>query len=52
VAASLDKVRKLYCQQGFKMAITNANPKFETLQDMFGDISFNFFAQDEHIPEI
>ena len=34
------------------MVITNANPKFEPLQDMFGAISFNFFAQDEHIPKI
>ncbi len=52
VAACLDKVRKIYHRRGFKVTIVNADLEFAPLQDMFGDISFNLCAQDEHIPEV
>ena len=30
----------------------NADPEFAPLDEIFGDVSFNFCAQDEHVPEI
>ena len=52
VTAALTCMVHTYCQHGFRIATTLANPKFEPLQMTFGDISFNFCAQNEHIPEI
>jgi hypothetical protein len=52
VAAALNKVRMIYRQRGFKMAVSHADPEFAPLQDTFGDISFNLCSQDEHVPEI
>ena len=30
----------------------NADPEFDPLDEIFGDVSFNFCAQDEHVPDI
>ena len=52
VAASLTRVVQIYHCWGFQITMALADPEFEPLQASFGDISFNFCAQDEHIPEI
>jgi hypothetical protein len=30
----------------------NADPEFDPLNEIFGDVSFNFCAQNEHVPDI
>ena len=52
VTAALTRVVQTYRQHGFCIATTLADPKFEPLQMSFGDISFNFCAQNKHIPDI
>ena len=52
VTAALTHVVQTYCCHGFWIATTLADPEFEPFQTSFGDISFNFCAQNEHIPEI
>ena len=52
VTTALTCVVQTYCCRGLRIATTLADPKFEPLQTSFGDISFNFCAQNEHIPEI
>jgi hypothetical protein len=52
VAAALERVLKVYCHQGFPVVNINADPEFDPLNEIFGDISFNFCSQDEHVPNI
>ena len=52
VTAALSRVVQTYCWHGFCIVTTLVDPEFEPLQTSFGDISFNFCAQNEHIPEI
>ena len=52
VAASLNIVIQIFHCWGFCITMTLANLEFEPLQERFGWISFNFCAQDKHVPEI
>ena len=52
VAVSINHVIQIYQYWGFWIATALADPEFEPLQVSFGHISFNFCAQDEHIPKI
>ena len=52
VTDGLNWVVQIYHCLGFQITMALADPEFEPLQASFGDISFNFCAQDEHIPEI
>ena len=52
VTAALTHVVQTYHCHGFWIATTLTDPKSEPLQTSFGNISFNFCAQNEHIPEI
>jgi hypothetical protein len=52
VAAALERVLKVYGRRGFRIVTINADPEFDPLAAIFGDISFNFCSQDEHVPDI
>ena len=52
VTTAFNHVIQTYHLHGFHVATTLGNPEFEPLQAQFGDISFNFCAQSEHVPEI
>ena len=52
MAASLNCAIQIYHHWGFCIMTMLANPEFKPLQASFGQISFNFCAQNEHIPEI
>ena len=52
VTTAFRQMVQTYCQWGFCVTTTLANPEFELLQAVFGDISFNLCSQDEHVPEI
>ena len=52
VTAALACIVQTYQWHGFCIATALADPESEPLQATFGDISFNFCTQNEHIPEI
>ena len=52
ITAAFRQVVQTYCRRGFRVTTMLADPEFQPLQAVFGDISFNFCSQDEHVPEI
>jgi hypothetical protein len=52
VVSGLTRVLGVYRRRGFRVTTILADPEFEPLQATFGQVSFNFCAQDEHVPEI
>jgi hypothetical protein len=51
VSAALKQVLKIYHHRGFQVVSVNADPEFAPLE-IFGEVSFNFCVQDEHMPKI
>jgi hypothetical protein len=52
VRNGLRKVLAQYKRRGFRVTAIHADPEFEPLQAVIGQIQFNFCAQNEHVPEI
>ncbi len=52
VAEVIKNVLRLYRCRGFRVTECNAYMEFEPVQNSFCSITFNLFAQDEHVPEI
>jgi uncharacterized membrane protein YgcG len=52
VIAGLKRVLGIYHRRGFRVTTVLADPEFQPLQDTFSPVSFNFCAQDEHVPDI
>jgi hypothetical protein len=52
VVGGLTCVLQVYRRRGFWVMTILADPEFEPLQATFGQVSFNFCVQDEHVPEI
>ena len=51
-SSALQKVMQLYTCHGFWIKAVHADPKFQALKAHHPNLSFNFCAQNEHIPEI
>jgi hypothetical protein len=52
MVSGLTRVLQVYRWPGFRVMTILADPEFEPLQATFGQVSFNFCAQDEHVPEM
>jgi hypothetical protein len=52
MVSGLTCVLQVYRRRGFRVTTILADPEFKPLQATFGQVSFNFCAQDEHVPEI
>ena len=52
LTTAFTRIDQTYHRCGFHVATTLGDLEFEPLQAQFGDISFNFCAQNEHVPEI
>jgi hypothetical protein len=52
VCKALQKAQEQCSRRGFDVTAVHADPEFEPLQAAFGQLQFNFCAQNEHVPEI